>query len=54
MRLILMRHGETIWNAEQRLQGHDNAPLSPRGIKQALGFKTMIAEFIHKQEDSSD
>jgi glucosyl-3-phosphoglycerate phosphatase len=54
MRLILMRHGETIWNAEQRLQGHDNAPLSPCGIQQALGFKPMIAEFSPKQVVSSD
>lgn len=54
MRLILMRHGETIWNAEQRLQGQDNAPLSPRGIKQALGFKPMIAALNPKQVVSSD
>ncbi|XAT59598.1 histidine phosphatase family protein [Rhodobacteraceae bacterium Araon29] len=54
MRLILMRHGETIWNAEQRLQGHDNAPLSPRGIQQALGFKPMLASLNPKQVVSSD
>lgn len=54
MRLILMRHGETIWNAEQRLQGHDNAPLSSRGIQQALGFKPMIAALKPKQVVSSD
>lgn len=35
MRLILVRHGETVWNAERRLQGHADAPLSPRGIEQA-------------------
>lgn len=34
MRLILVRHGETVWNAERRLQGHADAPLSPRGIEQ--------------------
>lgn len=54
MRLILMRHGETIWNAEQRLQGHDNAPLSPRGIQQALGFKSMLGALKPKQIVSSD
>ena len=36
MRLILVRHGETVWNAERRLQGHADAPLSPRGIDQAM------------------
>ena len=35
MRVILVRHGETTWNAEQRLQGQDNAPLSQRGVQQA-------------------
>lgn len=54
MRLILMRHGETIWNAEQRLQGHENAPLSPRGIQQALGFKPMLGCLNPKHVVSSD
>lgn len=35
MRLTLVRHGETVWNAERRLQGHADAPLSRRGIAQA-------------------
>lgn len=35
MRLILLRHGETEWNIDKRLQGHDNSPLSERGIAQA-------------------
>ena len=38
MRLILLRHGETTWNAEQRLQGQDNSDLSERGIQQARRF----------------
>lgn len=54
MRLILMRHGETIWNAEQRLQGHDNAPLSARGIEQALSFRHLIAALNPKCVVSSD
>ena len=54
MRLILMRHGETIWNAEQRLQGHDNAPLSARGREQALAFRHLLAELRPKAVVSSD
>ncbi len=44
MRLILLRHGETVWNTEKRLQGHRNSPLTKRGIQQARGIKPMIAE----------
>ncbi len=29
--LLLIRHGETIWNAERRLQGHTDVPLSQKG-----------------------
>ncbi|PKM51019.1 MAG: histidine phosphatase family protein [Firmicutes bacterium HGW-Firmicutes-7] len=34
-KLFLTRHGETIWNTERRMQGHNNSPLSELGIKQA-------------------
>ncbi|HSU79025.1 MAG TPA: histidine phosphatase family protein [Candidatus Angelobacter sp.] len=34
-RLYLTRHGETIWNKEERLQGRANSPLTARGIRQA-------------------
>ena len=32
---ILVRHGETIWNREGRIQGHLDSPLNPEGIAQA-------------------
>lgn len=32
---ILIRHGETFWNAEGRLQGQADSPLTPRGLAQA-------------------
>lgn len=34
-RLILVRHGETVWNQERRYQGQKDSPLSARGILQA-------------------
>ena len=35
MRLCLVRHGETDWNAEQRMQGHKDLPLNACGRAQA-------------------
>jgi broad specificity phosphatase PhoE len=33
--LLLVRHGETDWNAEGRIQGHADVPLNARGLEQA-------------------
>jgi alpha-ribazole phosphatase/probable phosphoglycerate mutase len=35
MRLLLARHGESVWNAQRRFQGHTDIALSPRGRAQA-------------------
>lgn len=35
MKLILVRHGETVWNLEQRVQGLSDIELSERGTEQA-------------------
>ena len=35
-RLLLIRHGETAWNIEGRLQGWGDSPLSAHGMGQAM------------------
>jgi len=35
MRIIFVRHGETDWNLEGRVQGNANVPLNRKGLEQA-------------------
>jgi probable phosphoglycerate mutase len=35
-RFIVVRHGETAWNAQGRIQGHLDSPLNEEGMAQAL------------------
>ena len=42
-RICLVRHGETAWNAERRLQGHIDIPLNPRGLSQAEATARSLA-----------
>jgi 2,3-bisphosphoglycerate-dependent phosphoglycerate mutase len=35
-RFIAVRHGETAWNAQGRIQGHLDSPLNEEGLAQAL------------------
>lgn len=42
--LLLVRHGETAWNAEHRIQGHLDIPLSPHGIRQAARLAERLAD----------
>ena len=47
--IILIRHGETEWNSQQRMQGHSNSDLSSVGQVQiqALGQWMKNAPFDH-------
>jgi broad specificity phosphatase PhoE len=41
--LLLVRHGETDWNAEGRLQGHTDRPLNEHGRRQARALAERLA-----------
>ena len=41
--IILIRHGETLFNVEGRMQGHSNSPLTDTGIRQAKATSKALA-----------
>lgn len=46
-RVILVRHGETLWNLEMKYQGHCDVALTEKGIKQAeLAANSLAKESI--------
>jgi probable phosphoglycerate mutase len=42
--IVLIRHGETAWNAERRLQGHIDIALNAEGLRQAQALGQALAE----------
>jgi len=52
--LLLVRHGESTWNAEGRLQGEAEVPLSDRGRRQARDLAAMIRELAPDHAVTSD
>ena len=48
-RIVAIRHGETTWNAEQRLQGQLDIPLNTLGERQAAQLAgTLRGEGLHR------
>jgi len=45
VRLLLARHGETLWNAERRFQGRTDVALSPRGRAQAEALGRALGSY---------
>ncbi len=43
-RLCIVRHGETAWNAEHRVQGQLDVPLNATGQAQALAASRVLAQ----------
>jgi len=51
---ILIRHGQTIWNFEGRLQGHLDSPLTELGLLQTERIADRLASQPHHAIYSSD
>lgn len=45
--IYLVRHGETVWNVEDRLQGRLDSPLTARGQAQAQGIGRALAPILN-------
>jgi len=52
--LYLIRHGESAWNAESRLQGQADPELSERGREQARSLVPVVAELGAERSIVSD
>ncbi|MER8486123.1 histidine phosphatase family protein [Mesorhizobium sp. M1322] len=49
--VYIARHGQTVWNAESRLQGQADTDLNPLGCEQATRNGHRLAEFVDNPED---
>ncbi|MFZ5584612.1 MAG: 2,3-bisphosphoglycerate-dependent phosphoglycerate mutase [Thermodesulfobacteriota bacterium] len=49
-RLILLRHGESLWNRQERFSGWGDPPLSGEGVRQALEAGRRLAAWAARPD----
>lgn len=52
--VVVVRHGETVWNRESRMQGHLDSPLNEAGVAQAEAIARRLASEAFAVLYSSD
>ncbi|MEZ9127008.1 histidine phosphatase family protein [Vibrio splendidus] len=45
-KIFLVRHGQTEWNTQERLQGHRNSPLTALGKAQVEQTKIRLSGWL--------
>lgn len=46
--ILLLRHGQTFWNREGRIQGHTESDLTPLGVQQAEAMAGLVADLVRR------
>jgi 2,3-bisphosphoglycerate-dependent phosphoglycerate mutase len=52
--ILLIRHGETVWNQQGRMQGQHDSPLTPLGLQQARQLARRLGSVSFAALYSSD
>ena len=50
----LIRHAQTVWNQEKKIQGHSDSPLTAAGHKQASSWGLILSQFAWDRMLASD
>ena len=53
-RFGLIRHAQTIWNREKKIQGHRDSPLTAAGQEQASSWGRILSQFAWDRMLASD
>jgi len=53
-RFGLIRHAQTVWNREKKIQGHSDSPLTPEGKLQAARWGKVLTKFTWHRLLASD
>ena len=53
-RFGLIRHAQTVWNREKKIQGHSDSPLTDAGIVQATRWGRILEQFSWNRLLASD